>query len=416
MASSLQTITVKGKEIPFIFEESKQLPIVSLHLLFSNRGQIADGNLSGLSNLSSSILNEGTLEKGTGFSELLEEKAIQLSANSREETFYISLDSIKESFGRGTELLIELLNSPNLSKETLERVKRKIIGGILQRKSNFDFVANSKLQATIFKDTPFAVSKSGTEESLEKIELSDVENFLKETLTLSNVTPLIGGDLNLSEAKDILKNILENLEIGETPKLVDEVAFSKERKDQLIQKETKQAYIYFASPLNLKYNDEENYKMRVASFILGSSGFGSRLMEEVRVKRGYAYSVSSSFKTTKTKSIFHGHLQTKIENLEEAKKVVVELIADFVEKGATSEELESARKFILGSEPLRNETLSQRIWRTHNNYYKGFELDYHEKELEKIENLTLEELNSFIKKHAEILDFTFSILTLEKKD
>jgi zinc protease len=411
MATTLENVTIRGKELPFIFEESRQLPIVSFHIIFKNRGHLADGNLSGLANISSSILNEGTKEDGTDFSEFLDEKAIQLSAHSENESFSISLDSLKENFPRGIELLEKLLKSPNLTEETLSRLRNKMIGSILQKKSNFDYVANRKLQETIFKNTPYETPKIGTEESLKKIELSDVEKFLKETLVFENAIPIIGGDLNISEAKEILKTVFENIPNGEKSQEFDEVKLIENRKDQKITEDTKQAYIYFASPLYLKHNSPEKYKMRIASFILGSSGFGSRLMEEIRVKRGFAYSVSSSFTANKSRSFFHGHLQTKIENLDEAKKVLSDLIGDFVKNGATANELDKAKKFILGSEPLRNETLSQRVWRSYNNFYNGFDLENHKLELEKIEKLSLEDLNNFIKEHSEILDFTFSILT-----
>jgi zinc protease len=411
MATTLETVTVRGKELPFIFEESNQLPIVSFHIVFNNRGHLADENLSGLSNISSSILNEGTKEDGTDFSEFLDEKAIQLSASSENESFSISLDSLKENFPRGIELLQKLLKSPNLTENTLERIKRKVLGSILQRKSNFDYIANLKLQEAIYGGTPYETPKTGTEETLSKISLSDVEKFLSETIVFENAIPIIGGDLNISEAKEVLRTVFEYIPNGKKSEDFESFQLSKERKDQTVFEDTKQAYIYFASPLNLEYNSSEKYKMRIASFILGSSGFGSRLMEEIRVKRGFAYSVSSSFTANKSRSFFHGHLQTKIENLEEAKKVLTDLIADFVKNGATADELEKAKKFVLGSEPLRNETLSQRVWRSYNSFYNGFDLDHHNSELQKIANLDLETLNKFIASHPEVLDFTFSIIT-----
>ena len=87
------------------------------------------------------------------------------------------------------------------------------------------------------------------------------------------------------------------------------------------------------------------------------------------------------------------------------------MIEDFCKNGVTQKELDAAKKFLLGSEPLRNETLSQRLSRAFNEYYKGKPLGYSKKELEKIRKLTLEELNDFIKKHTEINDLSFSIVT-----
>ena len=161
----------------------------------------------------------------------------------------------------------------------------------------------------------------------------------------------------------------------------------------------------------MKEGDPEFYKARVAMFILGSSGFGSRLMEEVRVKRGLAYSAYSRLSVAKTNTYFSGYLQTKLESQDEAIKTVNEVIDTFVREGATQGELDQARKFLLGSEPLRVETLSQRLGRTFSEYYQGKPLGYSLQELEMIRTLTLEELNDFIKRHGEIRDLSYAIVT-----
>jgi len=138
-------------------------------------------------------------------------------------------------------------------------------------------------------------------------------------------------------------------------------------------------------------------------------------MEEIRVKRGLAYSSYSRTSIGKSHSSFTGHLQTKNENLDDAKKIVKEEIARFVSNGATAEELAQAKRFLLGSEPLRNETLSQRLSRAFFEYYGGFELGHSKKQLEKIEKLSLDELNAFIKKHDEITKLSFSVVTKRAK-
>jgi predicted Zn-dependent peptidase len=133
-------------------------------------------------------------------------------------------------------------------------------------------------------------------------------------------------------------------------------------------------------------------------------------MEEIRVKRGLAYSAYGSISINKSHSYFNGYLQTKNKTASEAKQLVSKIISEFVEKGVSKEELEAAKKFLTGSEPLRSETLSQRLNRAFILYYRGLESDYSQKELEKIQNLKLEDLNSYIKFHNEINGLTFSIV------
>jgi predicted Zn-dependent peptidase len=192
---------------------------------------------------------------------------------------------------------------------------------------------------------------------------------------------------------------------------VKNYSVTKEPKEKIVKKETEQAYIYFGSPYNISVNSEDYYKARVATFILGSSGFGSRLMEEIRVKRGLAYSAYARIDVTKSSSCMSGHLQTKLDSLEEAKKTVKDVVAQFVKEGVTKDELEQTKKFLLGSEPLRVETMSQRLNRTFMEYYNSQELGHSLKELELIGKLSLKDLNDFIKAHKEILDMSFAIVT-----
>jgi predicted Zn-dependent peptidase len=161
----------------------------------------------------------------------------------------------------------------------------------------------------------------------------------------------------------------------------------------------------------MQVGDKEYYKARVATYILGTGGFGSRLMEEIRVKRGLAYSAYARVNVSVSHSVFSGYLQTKIESQKEAQTTVKEVIAKFVKSGVTQAELDQAKKFLLGSEPLRVETLSQRLSRTFLEYYKAHELGHSLKELELISKLSLDELNEFIKKHNEINDLSFAIVT-----
>ncbi|NPA66432.1 MAG: insulinase family protein, partial [Epsilonproteobacteria bacterium] len=153
------------------------------------------------------------------------------------------------------------------------------------------------------------------------------------------------------------------------------------------------------------------YIARVATFILGTGGFGSRLMEEIRVKKGLAYSAYARLHVNRSNTYLSGYLQTKLDSQEEALKTVKEVLKNFVHNGVTQEELEQTKKFLLGSEPLRNETMSQRLNRAFMEYYKGFEPGYSQKELKKIASLSLQELNQFIHKHNEILKISVSIVT-----
>ncbi|MDD3009468.1 MAG: pitrilysin family protein [Arcobacter sp.] len=410
MGATIKHINIKGVEIPVIFEEQKSLPILNLQLVFQNSGYIQDKDKNGLVSLSSKLLNEGTKELGaTKFAEQLDENAITINTSNGFETLVIELSSLKEESKKAINLLNDLLKSPNFSEDTLNKLKTIQIGGLKRKENDFDYIAQNQLKSILFKNTPLENPAAGSVDSISRIKLKDIETFINKTLCLNNLIIVAGGDFNLIEFESLIKPILDNLKVGEKAQ-AQEIIFSSKKDEKTLIKETEQAYIYFGSSFNINSKDEENYKAKVASFILGGSGFGSRLMEEIRVKRGLAYSAYGSISINKSHTYFNGYLQTKNESADEAQKLVSQIVADFVEKGVTKEELEAAKNFLTGSEPLRSETLAQRLNRAFTLYYRGLEPDYSKKELEKIQNLELDDLNKYIKSHNEINNLTFSIV------
>ena len=265
----------------------------------------------------------------------------------------------------------------------------------------------------IFPNTPLAKASDGTVKSVESIALEDIKNYISTHLGLENSMVLMGGDINQSEALKYSKEILDILPSVKVKEIESMKALGKKQIKETIVK-SEQAYVYFGSPLDIAYDSKERHLSQVASFILGSSGFGSRMMEEIRVKKGLAYSAYSRFVINKTHSYFSGYLQTKIESKDEAVKSVKEVVESFLEKGVTKEELSSAKQFILGSQPLRNETLSQRLNRAFQEYYNNRPLGSTTEELKLLEAITLDEMNAFIKKHSEISKLSFSVVTGEE--
>jgi len=411
LSATVEKIKVKGVEIPLVFEKDATLPIASMQLIFQTSGSIDDGKHPGIASFSASLLNEGTKALGAvGFAQKLEENAIHLSTHSGTETFVLELESLKEQFAKGVGLLQDLLKDPNLTQSALDKVKLLKLSRIKQKENDFDYIASLNLKLLVYKDTPLGHPSIGTRESLEALKMEDVKAYIMNHLVLKRAIVVVGGDMTLDEAKKFAAEALQPLTEGKSEPL----PFVKhiEKPEQIVaKKDTKQAYVYFSAPLYVKAGDKDRYKAKVAAFILGAGGFGSRMMEEIRVKRGLAYSAYCRANINKSHTSLKGYLQTKLESQDEAIKLVKEVVADFIKKGVTQEELDQAKRFISGSEPLRNEVLSQRLNRTFMEYYQGLGVGYHEKELALIEKLSLEELNDFIKSHEEINQLSFSIVT-----
>jgi len=411
MAATIETIDVQGIKVPLIFEEDKRLPLTTTQVIFTNSGSIKNTKIPGLASLSAKLLNEGTKKLGAGaFADALESKAINLSATAGTETFVLEVSGLKEEYATGMEYLEMLLQDPNYSEDALSKIKTITLGNISRKENDFDYVASSELKKILFEKSVLSQSASGTKESVASVTLDDIRAFLEENLVIEKAIVVVGGDIALDDVKKRAAELLKLLPKGKQES-VGHFDVRSKPETKILKRETEQAYVYFGAPYSVTYDSEDFYKARVATYVLGTGGFGSRLMEEIRVKRGLAYSAYARVQVAKSSNYLTGYLQTKLESMDEAVSTVKEVIATFVKEGMSEDELEQTKKFLLGSEPLRVETMSQRLNRTFMEYYKGFPLGHSQAELEKIKTLTLDEINEFIKEHKEILELSFSIVT-----
>ncbi len=414
-ASALTHQEINQAKVPVIYEENHLLPMGFIHLAFRGGGSLSDKNQLGLAKLFAQILNEGTKELGAvGFAQALEQKAISLNVDTSTEDLQITLEFLKEYEDEAIMRLKELLKSPNFTQNALEKVKTRMLAQLLQKESDFDYLAKLTLKQELFANTPLANAVLGTKESLQKIKLDDLKQQFDKVFELNKLVVVLGGDLKINQTLKRLDNALNFLPQG---KAYEEPYFeaSDQKSEKILYKDTEQAFVYFGAPFKIKDLKQDLAKSKVMMFVLGG-GFGSRLMEKIRVQEGLAYSVYIRSNFSKVAHFASGYLQTKLSTQAKSVALVKKIVKEFIEKGMTQQELDDAKKFLLGSEPLRNETISSRLNTTYNYFYLDLPLDFNQTLLDQIQKMSLKEINDFIKAHTEINDLTFAIVSNKKKD
>ncbi len=414
-ASALIHQEINQAKVPVIYEENHLLPMGFIHLAFRGGGSLSDKNQLGLAKLFAQVLNEGTKELGAvGFAQVLEQKAISLNVDTSTEDLQITLEFLKEYEDEAITHLKELLKSPNFTQNALEKVKTQMLAALLQKESDFDYLAKLTLKQELFANTPLANATLGTKESIQKIKLEDLKQQFAKVFELNKLVVVLGGDLKIDQTLKRLNNALNFLPQG---KAYEEPYFeaSDQKSEKILYKDTEQAFVYFGAPFKIKDLKQDLAKSKVMMFVLGG-GFGSRLMEKIRVQEGLAYSVYIRSNFSKVAHFASGYLQTKLSTQAKSVALVKKIVKEFIEKGMTQQELDDAKKFLLGSEPLRNETISSRLNTTYNYFYLGLPLNFNQTLLNQIQKMSLKEINDFIKEHTEINDLTFAIVSNKKKD
>ncbi|GKH60975.1 M16 family metallopeptidase [Campylobacter ureolyticus] len=395
----------KNLNIPLLYEFDSSMPVVNFKLIFKASGSVANGKFPGLANLVAKMLNEGTSKLGVSeFANLLELKAVNLSVFSGFETFGFEINTLKENFDYGLNLLTNLLKDPNFTQKTLDKIKTLIKGEIASNNTDFDYLSRTELNRLLYENTSLEYPQIGTLESIDKISLNDVKEFFN-ALFLDNLFIVLAGDIKENIDLNELLNCFKN---GNKNNLAF-IKTSDEKKLSFVKKQVEQAYIYFGAPYDVE--KDEIFKANVAIFIFGSSGFGSRLMEEIRVKRGLAYSIYARADFGLSSSKIWGYMQTKNESKDDATRVIKSEFLKFVKDGVSQDELNSAKNFLLGSVVLQKETMFGRINIKQKEFYMGEEFGEFERTLEKIKALNLDDLNKFIKAHDEILNLSFSVVS-----
>jgi len=380
-----------------IITQKDNLDRIIFELVFENSGAIFAKE--GVANFLAKILNNRGSSKNpdTKFLGKLDNNAIHLSISAGKETITIHTSFLKEKQKIAFKLLKELLSQPNFTQNAFDKTKKEILSTIKRKQTDFDYIANINLNKITFKNS---IGNPIIGENL-NFTLDDIKSHFKNFFIQENLTFVVGGNFDKINFDEFI-SIFPKGQKQKTP------FYLPKQENIKIIKPTEQSYIYFNTPYKL--SKDEYYKAKLATFILGAGGFGSRMMEEIRVKNGFAYSAYARNSFTNHTTILKGHLQTKLENEQKAIKKLKNIIEEFTSKGITKEELLQAKQFLIGSEPLRNETLNQKLASKFNEYYYGFEKDYYKKELKLIEQITLDEINKFITKHKELNKLSLSIV------
>ncbi|MBS1171912.1 MAG: peptidase C-terminal:peptidase N-terminal [Proteobacteria bacterium] len=257
--------------------------------------------------------------------------------------------STKAERDAALELMRVVLQQPRFPAEVLEREKARTIAGIKEADTRPDSIAAKRFSAAMYPSHPYGFN--ATVETVGRIGRDDIEKFYRNYYSAARSTVAIVGDLTRAEAEAVAQQLTAGLPEGGTGGSLPEVQLPKSGVVKVAHPAT-QSHIHVGMP-GMRRGDPDFFPLLVGNYILGGGGFVSRLLKEVREKRGYAYSVYSFFQPYKEPGPFEIGLQTKREQSEDALKVVEQTLGEFLKKGPTEEELKSAKRNLIDGFGLR---------------------------------------------------------------
>jgi zinc protease len=344
-------VTENGARVYFI--ETHALPMVDINLVFNAASAREPADRQGLAALTSDMLLEGSGKLDSkAIAEGFEDRGAKIGTSSHRDMAIVSLRSLsdKQYLDPVVDLLTTVITEPSFPEKNLAREKARSLESLDHSLQQPNTVGKRRLYESLYKDHPYANHPSGTHESLKSINRDDLVNFHRQYYVASNMVIAVVGDLKLSEAQDLVKRVSEKFQKGKAAGSLPDVSPVKSVEHRIDFPST-QSHVMTAY-LGIKRDDPRRLALKVGNYSLGGGGFQSRMMDEIRDKRGLSYGAYSYFLPMQETGPFISSLSTKNEKAEEAFTVSKEVIDDFLKTGPSDKELELAKKNITGGFPL----------------------------------------------------------------
>jgi zinc protease len=384
--------TVLPNRLVLLVCEEHSLPFVTLQLLIDSGSRTDPPGQEGLSYMTARGLLLGTSKRNvTAINEELDFMGAALNASSGRDYTTVSLRVLKKDLDKGLDLLMDALTQPTFPDEEIRREVEKTLAAIQSQEDQPDEVAEKAFQRDLFLTSPYAHPVHGTKESLSRLTREALVKFYRAYYHPNHSILTVAGDITADELKVKILPRFTNWPMAEIPEVPFVTTFAKEPKVTKIDREITQANIILGH-VGVSRNNPDYYALTVMNYILGGGGFSSRLVEEIRDKRGLAYSVASFFDPGKYPGSFQIALQTKNASAREAIALSLEEMKRIRTQGVSEKELDAAKKYLMGSFPMRFDTQGKLVnFLTQIEYY-GLGLDYPEKYPSLIRSVTREDV------------------------
>lgn len=393
-------LTPNGLRVYYV--HAPQLPMLDLRLQF-DAGSVRDGDKQGLALLTNSMLDTGAAGLSEDqLAEQFESVGAVYGAGAGLEMASLSLRTITLEQAQQTaiETWLKVLSQPDFPQSAFERIQKLTLVGLQGEKQDPESLANKAFYKAVYGYHPYGQPQNGTEESIAALKVDDLKAFYQQYYVAKNGLLVIVGALERPVAEKLAEQIAAVLPSGEAAPALPEVKPLTEAKTVKIPYPSAQSHILVGQVGN-KRGDADYFTLYMGNQVLGGSGFTSRLMKEVRTDRGLSYSVYSYFSPLAQLGVFEIGLQTKLEQTDEALKVVRDVLGKFQQAGPTVEELAASKKDITGGFPLRTANNGQIAEYVGTIGFYHLPLDYLDTFTAKINALTREQIADAFKRRVQ---------------
>jgi zinc protease len=374
------------------------VPMIAVDFAFGGGGVQDPAGKAGTASLVASLLDEGAgdLDSKT-FHARLERKAIELGFQAERDTLRGTLRTLTQNRDEAFDYLRLALTAPRFDQTDVEIIRAQILSMLRRATTSPTDIANLRWWQTAFADHPYGRPVNGTLESVPTITVDDLKDYTRRVLARANLKIAVVGDIDAETVKAMLDRVFGALPAEPNLKPVANVSPQGLGRRIVVKLDVPQAVVTFGGA-GIARKDPDFMAAYIVNHILGGGAFSSRLYQEVREKRGLAYSVYDSLVWLNHSSLFLGGTATRADRAGETLDVIDKEIRRLAESGPTAEELAKAKAYLNGSFALNLDTSSKIAALLVQLQLDGLGIDYFSRRPEMIDAVTLDDAKRVAKR------------------
>lgn len=401
-----------------LFVATQDLPIVDLQLTFnagSAQDEMMGKGLFGIANMAARLMPEGTDQfNAKQLSAAFDALGAKFSVSAYRDMFIIRLRVLSDpdKLEPALDLLLHLIQHANFNQSGLNLVLSNTKIGQKQVQENPARLMNIKFYRALYGQHPYAEPTVGTQASIKKIKPELIQKFRNQFLVAQNSNIAITGQLSTEQATIIAEKISQTLPQGQKALPIIEPIDQTDFNIHFIPHASSQAHVTMGH-LGIHRDEEDRLPLEVGNRILGNGSFNSLLSKELRIKRGYTYSVSSNITSTQARGVFSLSYATQQNQLLDSIDVAHQTLINFIKKPISKTQLAETKEGLLRAFPMTLSSNANINAQLASIGFYDLPADYLNIYQRKIESLTTSQVQSAIRKHLHADKMTIVVVANE---
>lgn len=348
---AIQDVTSPGGIHAWLVEDDS-IPFTALEIRFRGGANLDPEGKRGVTNLMAALIEEGTGDLDSqGFAAARDALAAEFSFNAGQDAVSVSARFLTENRDASVDLLRRALTAPRFDPDAVERVRGQVLSNIASDDKDPGAMASRAFDRLAWGDHPYGSTADGTADSVAALTRDDIVAAHKAAIARDRIYVAATGDINAADLGRLLDTLFAGLHATGAPQ-PGPATWLAEGGTTIKDYPVPQSVVVFGQP-GIERDDPDFFAAFILNEVLGGGRFGTRLMEELREKRGLTYGVSTYLAPMDLGAMMGGQFSSDNTKVAEAIDLVKSEWKRMAESGITEEELAHTKTYLTGSYPLR---------------------------------------------------------------